>query len=143
LSRIQQGTARVQPNACEGKEKNIAQTGRKVIKLERGGISVSCSFNYSDDSKLMDAVAAFEALAETIRAGERLAHEHRFDRLALDAEIERLTNEITDGRALEPGNIAPILQSLAEDDRVIDRVRRKAQRLLSQSAEVSAPASPR
>jgi hypothetical protein len=143
LTRIEQGTARIQPDHCEAKEKNIAQTGRKTVTLERSGTNVACTFNYSDDAKLMDAVEAFEALAETMLSGERLAHDHRFDRLGLDAEMDRLTTEVAEGRALEPGNIAPVLQSIGEDDRVIDRVRRKAQRLLTQSAEASTPASPR
>lgn len=41
-----------------------------------------------------------------------------------------LEEEIKAGRAIEVGNIAPTLRSIAEDPRVIDRVRRKAARML-------------
>lgn len=137
LSRIQAGLGKVDGGKCETHEKHIAQTGMKTLTVERGGAPAACTFNYSDDAKLMDTVAAFEAMAETIQIGDRLAREHRFDRLGLDAEMELLTNELAEGRALEPGNIAPVLEAIAQDERVIDRVRRKAQRLLSQETEAS------
>jgi predicted nucleic acid-binding protein len=141
LARIAQGMARVRSGKCESSVKNIAQTGRKTFALEGDAAPASCTFNFSDDSKLMSAVDAFEALAETLRIGARLTYDHRFDRLGLDADMDRLVSEVGEGRALEPGNIAPVLQSVAEDDRVIDRVRREAQRLLTQSAEASASRS--
>ena len=132
MARVMGAIPRVQTGDCETREKNIAQTGHKTMIVEAAGSTSRCSFNFSGDSRLMDAVAAFEAVAETLQAGERLDHLHRFDRLGLDAEMDRLSEELADGRAVEPGNIAPVLRSLAEDDRVIDRVRRKAQRLLTQ-----------
>jgi hypothetical protein len=82
----------------------------------------------------MDATAAFEAIAETMQYGARLQHEHRFDRLSLDAEIDSLVAEAKEGRAIELQNIAPVLQSIVDDDRVIDRVRRKTARLLQDAA---------
>jgi hypothetical protein len=117
---------------CETKSKHLAQTGVKSIAYARPGSDVwaSCTFNYSDDKDLMEAVAAFQAIAETIQLGEKLEHTHRFDRLGLDAQLEFLTAEAKEGRAIELGNIAPVLQSIVEDERVIDRARRKAARLL-------------
>ena len=53
-----------------------------------------------------------------------------FDRLGLDSELEGLQNEVAGERALDLGNIAPVLQSIIADERVMDRVRRKAERLL-------------
>ena len=117
---------------CETKAKHIAQTGTKRLAYTMDGSDVwsSCTFNFSDDAAVMDAAAAFQAIAETLQYGARLQHEHRFDRLGLDAEMDSLISENKDGRAIELQNIAPVLQSIVDDDRVIDRVRRKAARLL-------------
>jgi hypothetical protein len=133
---------------CETKLKHLAQTGTKRLAYTMDGSDVwsSCTYNYSDDAALMDATAAFEAIAETMQYGARLQHEHRFDRLSLDAEIDSLVAEAKDGRAIELQNIAPALRSIVEDDRVIERVRRKAARMLQDAgvapASVTAAAAP-
>jgi hypothetical protein len=116
--------------------KNVAKTGEKTILYEESGKVAQCTFNYSDDAGLMDAIATFQAIAETMQRGERLQHDLRYDRLGLDAEMEALVAAKQSGSAIEIGNIAPILQALVEDDHVIDRVRRRAARLLQ---DVGAP----
>jgi hypothetical protein len=78
----------------------------------------------------MGATATFLAIADTMQRGERLQHELRYDRLGLDAEMESLVDAQKSGSAIEIGNIASILQTLVSDDHVIDRVRRRAARLL-------------
>jgi hypothetical protein len=129
----------VKESKCETHSKNIAQTGRKTIIFHSGGAAAQCEFNYSDDDRLNAAVSVFEAIAETMQYGARLQHEHRFDRLGLDAEMDSLISENKDGRAIELQNIAPVLQSIVDDDRVIDRVRRKAARLLQDAAPAPSP----
>ncbi len=126
---------------CETHTKGIAQTGRKTLQSFEGDEVRSCVFNYSDSDAINAATSVFQSMASTMEYGEQLAAKHRFDRLALDALMDSLVNEVKEGRAIEVQNIAPVLRSLAEDDRVIDRVRRKAARLL-QDAGVDAPALP-
>lgn len=129
---------------CESRARNLAQTGKKKLTYVYGAASNTCEFNYSDDETLMHVVAGFQAIADTMQYSPRLAHLHRFDRLGLDVEIENLVAAVKDGRAIEVGNIAPVLQSIVEDERVIDRVRRKAARLLQDaSSAVPAQASAR
>jgi hypothetical protein len=127
---------------CETRNKHLARTGQKSIAYARPGSDTwaSCTFNYSDDKALMDAATAFQAIAETIQTGERLEHTHRFDRLGLDAQLDFLTSEAKDGRAIELQNIAPVLRSIIDDDHVIDRARRKAARLLQDAAPAPATA---
>lgn len=139
LERVAQGERRAKSGRCQTHQKNIANTGEKTIRFISGDRTDACTFNFSDDSALMDATGAFLAIAETIQAGERLQHEQRFDRLSLDAEIDTLLTGIKNGSAIELGNIAPVLQSLVEDDHVIDRVRRKAARLLQDSGSSASP----
>jgi hypothetical protein len=137
--RLRSGYKAVVAASCETKMKHLAQTGAKHIAYASSGSDsvASCTFNYSDDKGLMDAAAAFQAIAETMQTGDNLAHSHRYDRLSLDAQLESLVGEVKDGRAIEIKNIAPVLQSIADDERVIDRARRKAARLLQ-----DAPAEP-
>jgi hypothetical protein len=139
LQRVRLGEHAAKSGKCETKAKKIAQTGEKTIRFEELGKVAECTFNYSDDQGLMDAIAAFQALAETMQRGERLQHDLRYDRLGLDAEMESLVEAKQSGSAIEIGNLTPILQALIEDDHVIDRVRRRAARLL-QDAGSSVPA---
>ena len=115
---------------CESKTRNIAQTGKKSVQWYDGDQYAECTFNYSDNARLNDIAATFMAIAQTIQVGDRLKHSLRYDRLGLDAEMDSLVEAVQAGRALEVQNIAPVLQALIDDDRVMERVKRKAAHLL-------------
>lgn len=119
----------VKSNRCESHRK-VAQTGLKTLRLVQGTVTAECTYNYSEEERVNTATTVFEAVAETMQYGDRLRSKLRFDRLGLDAEMEGLQTALTDGRALEVGNIAPVLQKIQNDDRVMERVRRKAAHLL-------------
>jgi len=70
-------------------------------------------------------------VAQTILEGARLEVLLQHDRLGLDQEMEFLTEEFQDGRAQEVDAIRDILERLAADDEVLDRVRKRAQNLLA------------
>ena len=130
----------VQSGKCETKLKNIAKTGKKTLSYRAEGstAAASCSFNYSDSDALNTLADTMLAVSETMQAGERIAQKHRYDRLGLDAELDVLTDEVRNGRALEIANIAAVLQSVANDERVMERVQRKAARLLQDAGAASA-----
>ncbi len=123
----------VKSQRCDGHNKNIAQTGLKTLRYMQGGIVSECTYNYAADDRVNAATAIFEALAETMQYGEKLSSKLRFDRLGLDVEMDNLQTALTQGRALEVGNIAPVLASIQNDDRVMERVRRKASHLLEKT----------
>lgn len=133
LDRLRLGEHAAKSGKCETRAKNIAQTGEKTIRYVDGDRTAECTFNYSDDAGLMGALATFEAIAQTMQHGERLQHDLRYDRLGLDSDMDALVAAKQNGSAIEIGNIAPVLQALVQDDHVIDRVRRKAARLLQDS----------
>lgn len=120
----------VESKRCDSHNKSIAQTGLKTLRYTADSGVFECTYNYSLDERVNDATEAFEAVAETLGYGERLRSKLRFDRLGLDAEMDSLQSAVAEGRALELSNIAPVLQMIENDDRVMDRVRRKADRLL-------------
>jgi hypothetical protein len=57
------------------------------------------------------------------------------DRLGLDAEMEFLSAAASDGRAQEFESIKGILERVAGDDAVLDRVRRRAREILARVGE--------
>lgn len=132
----------VEGGRCETHSKNIAKTGVKVLHYTGNGRDAQCTYNYSDDDRVNDATSAFEGLAETLQFGDRLRSKLRFDRLGLDSELDLLQTAITEHRALGIANIAPVLKSIASDERVMDRARHRAEQLLVQggaSLPVQAP----
>ena len=116
---------------CETGTKKLAQTGKKTLTLRRGGRTVSCTFNYSDDKRVQEAVNEFGAIEITVEEGPKLAHLRRFDRLGLDAEIGSFTDAVKAGRAIELGNISEVLRTLAGDGELMERVRNRATDLLA------------
>jgi len=129
----------IESGQCETHLKGIAQTGKKMLRSFDNDQVSECAFNYSDDAKVRDATDAFMAMVETLQMGEQLAHERRFDRLGLDATLDSLMDEVKAGRAIELQNIAPVLQGIVADERLMERVRSKAAHLL-ESAGVVGPA---
>lgn len=94
----------------------------------------SCTYNYSKDKEIQALGESVEGVAETILEGARLEVLLQHDRLGLDAEMEFLTDAAEDGRAQQIGAIRAILERLAQDDEVLDRVRKRARALLEHGA---------
>jgi hypothetical protein len=69
-------------------------------------------------------------MAATLDEGSKLERQYEHGRLTLDSEMEVLEEMVHDGRAIELENIAPILQTLAGDEAVLQRVQRRARALL-------------
>jgi hypothetical protein len=121
---------------CETKSKGLANMGLKAVTFSAGdGPEVHCTFNYTDNKTLGQALDYVIALAGTLQAGLELDRLHRFDRLGLDPAIQRLSDDVRQGRAVEMGAIRPTLESLVTDPALLDRVRARAQQLLDLAKE--------
>ncbi len=118
---------------CAAKAKNIADTGKKTLSYTGTDGAGSCTYNYSGNKDIEMLTNTFIAIAFTMDEGRRLAFLHQYDRLGLDAGMIELEREVTAGRALELGTIAPVLTSIAGDGAVMQRVRQQAARLLKQA----------
>ena len=130
LSLLTKPVATVSSGTCETHQKHVANTGRKTLSYALDAGTASCSFNFSDDRDVNAAASTFLAIQETVEMGAELARLHRYDRLGLDAEMEALQKAVQTHYAVEVENIAPVLESIANDDRVMQRVRRRASQLL-------------
>jgi hypothetical protein len=116
---------------CEDSEKNIAFQGTKTLEYEGPEGKGSCIYNWSKSPQINKLTDQFEAVAVTLEEGGKLEKQYEHGRLSLDAEIEFLDQSVRAGRATEVENIAPILQKLAGDEAVLQRVQRRAHGLLA------------
>ncbi len=121
---------------CESKAKNIANTGAKTISYSGPGGPAQCTYNYTEIKAVEALTNTFEGIAATLDEGRALELKHKYDRLGLDHEITLLIDAIHDGRAVEVGTIAPVLQALRDDPQVLERVRKRAAGLLDANPPV-------
>ena len=118
---------------CESHMK-VAFQGWKMLSYAGPRGSGSCTFNFSKDKEIQTLGDSLEAVADTIVEGARLELLLQHDRLGLDAEMEFLTEAVGDGRAQQVCAIQAILEQLAEDDSVLERVRKRARALLARGS---------
>jgi hypothetical protein len=119
---------------CASRAKNIADSGAKTLTYTSVAGTADCTYNYTEDKTIAFLTREFQGIAETLDEGRRIERDHRYDRLALDSDLQYLVAAAQDGDAVELGLIAPILQSLVDDPQVLERVRTRAAKLLAQAA---------
>ena len=116
--------------SCEDGGKNIAFQGTKTLEYEGPDGQGSCTYNWSKNGQIDKLTDQFEAIAATLDEGSKLQRQYEHERLSLDSEIEILEQMVGEGRAIEMEDIAPLLQTLAGDEAVLQRVQRHARSLL-------------
>ena len=119
---------------CESHSK-VAFQGTKKLSYAGPDGSGTCSFNFAKEKPVQDLSDTLEAVAATILEGARLERLRQHDRLGLDQEIQNFAEMTTDGRAAEIGAIREELQRIADDEALMERVRRKARELLAKAAK--------
>jgi hypothetical protein len=115
---------------CESRLK-VAFQGWKKFSYTGPDGQGSCTFNYSQDREIQALGDSLMGVAETLREGARLEMLLQHDRLGLDREMEYISDGAKDGRIVQIGAIREILERLAGDDEVLERVRKRAQVLLA------------
>jgi hypothetical protein len=119
--------------SCESHLK-VAFQGWKQFSYTGPQGNGSCTFNYSKDKEIQTLGESLQSVAETILEGARLEMLLRHDHLGLNAEMEFLTKAVGDGRAQQVRTIKEILERLAQDDGVLERVRKQARALLARGS---------
>lgn len=115
--------------ACESHLK-VAFQGTKKLSYTGPQGTGSCEFNYSRDAEIQGLGDSLVAVATTIVEGARLETLLQHDPLGLDEEIQNMKEAVDDGRAQQVCSIRKILQQLADNPAVLDRVRKRARALL-------------
>jgi hypothetical protein len=117
---------------CESHMK-VAFQGMKQLSYRGPDGTGSCQFNFSRDKEIQALGESLVAVAETIVEGARLETLLQHDPLGLDHETEYLVEAAGDGRVQQIGAIRGILERLADDDAVMERVRKRVRMLLARS----------
>jgi len=121
---------------CQAPHSHVAFTGKKTLAYTGPDGAGICIFNYARDNAINQAANNLMSVAYTLAVGAQLQREHRYDRLSLDAELGALQDMVRDGQALEVENIAPELESIANDDDVMNRARERARALLAEPTSI-------
>lgn len=119
---------------CAAKASHVAYTGDKTFSYQGPEGTGSCTFNYARAAPLQMLTSSLIAVARTLEEGRKLQALLAHDKLGLDAEVGELAAEQADGRALELGNITPVLHAIAADEQVLHRTRTRAQTLVDEAS---------
>jgi hypothetical protein len=119
--------------SCDDGAKNIAFQGTKTLQYEGPEGRGSCTYNWSKNAQIDKLTDQFQGVVTTLDEGSKLQRQYEHGRLSLDTELEFLEQLVHEGRAIELENIAPILQTLAGDEAVLQRVQRRARALLAEA----------
>jgi len=117
---------------CESHMK-VAFQGWKKLSYQGPDGSGSCTFNYSKDKEVQGMGESLVAVAAGILEGARLESLLQHDRLGLDKETEYLEEAAKDGRVQQVLTIREILERVADDEGVMERVRKRARTLLARA----------
>lgn len=117
---------------CESHLK-VAFQGWKTLSYSGPDGQGTCQFNYAKDREIQALGDTLVSVATTLTEGAKLESLLQYDRLGLDREMEYLTEAAGDGRAQQICVIRGILERLAEDPAVLDRVRKRARLLLAKA----------
>jgi hypothetical protein len=117
---------------CESHLK-VAFQGWKKLSYKGPEGTGSCTFNYSKDKELQELGDALLGVSTTVFEGAKLELLLEHDPLGLHKEMAFLVSAAEEGRARELCAIRGILARLAEDDHVMDMVRKQARQLLARA----------
>jgi hypothetical protein len=116
--------------SCESHLKVAFQGWKKITYAGPDG-EQSCEFNYSKNKEIQALGESMVAVASTIVEGARLELLLQHDPLGLDKEMDYLREASDDGRLQQMCAIREILTKLEDDPAVMERVRKRARTLLT------------
>ena len=112
-------------------KRNLASTGKKVLRYSTGARSTEATYNYSPIPAVQELTAIFQNMSTTLEFGRRLDFYHHHQKLALEEELKRM-EQMANSKSLEEVQaVAPILQSILADHSILNVSRVRAQRLLN------------
>jgi hypothetical protein len=135
LTRIFDLTKKAQyfEGAIDSKKKNIASTGQKTLSYKDGKRNTSATYNYSPIPSVEELTSIFQNLAITLEFGRRLEFDHRYEKLAINEELERMTEISTRNELGDVTVIVSTLKKIIDDPSVVNTARARAQRLLDRA----------
>jgi hypothetical protein len=108
----------------------IAFTGAKKLVYQDGQRQSAAAYNFSPMPAVQQITTLFQSVGATLEFGRRLAHDHRYQKLALDDEMKRIEDQARRGDLIELQAIRPVLQEIHDDPSVMNVVRARVQRIM-------------
>jgi hypothetical protein len=110
--------------------RKLAFTGAKKLAYKDGQRESAAEYNFSPLPTIQQLTTLFQSIAATLEFGRRLAHYHRYQKLALDDELKKMEDEARRGGLMEIPAVKPVLQEIHDDSSVMNVVRARAQRIM-------------
>lgn len=120
----------------DSRKKGLASTGMKKLAYKDSSRNTTAGYNYSTVAAVQQITQLFQSLSTTLEFGRRLEFFHRYQKLALAEELEKMEDEANRTGLEEVAAVVPILQSIAVDTSVINPVRARAQRMAERAGTV-------
>jgi hypothetical protein len=114
--------------SIDAKRKNIASTGEKTLTYVDAKKTTSATYNYSMVPAVQELTTVFQNLSSMLEFGRRIEYDLRYQKLALDEELQRMQEALT--APSDAAVVAPILEKIVNDSSVLNGARARAQRLL-------------
>jgi hypothetical protein len=110
-------------------KRRLANLGEKTFRYESGADASETTFNYTVNQTAVQLMQAFEGIARQEGHRQTLLHRLRFDRLGVNDALIALEADLRRGLIPEPARLAPVLDAVSNDSRVIDMARSRARAL--------------
>jgi hypothetical protein len=117
----------------DSKKKNLASTGEKTLSYTDGQRKTTANYNYSPIPAVEELTSVFQNLAITLEFGRRLEFDHRYQKLAINEELERMSDISSRNELGDVTVIASTLKKIIDDPSVVNTARARAQRLLERA----------
>jgi cell fate (sporulation/competence/biofilm development) regulator YlbF (YheA/YmcA/DUF963 family) len=108
----------------------LAFTGAKKLAYRDDQRNFTADYNFSTLPSVQQLTNLFQNVAATLEFGRRLAHYHRYQKLALDEELKQMQDQAEHGNLAELQAVRSILQEIFDDPSVINVVRARAQQIM-------------
>lgn len=111
-------------------KRRIANLGRKTFGYKRGNETYETTFNYTTNQAATQLMNIFEGLGRQQEHLALLERRVRYDRLGLNDALLRLEIDLNRKIIPEPERLLPVLETIANDTRVIEMARQRARALV-------------
>jgi hypothetical protein len=111
-------------------KRRIANLGEKTFRYQNGAESYETTFNYTTNATATQLLNIFEGLSRQQEHLTTLERRARYDRLGLNDALLRLEIDMNRRIIPEPERLLPVLETIANDARVIEMARQRARALI-------------
>ncbi len=111
-------------------KRRIANLGQKTLGYKRGSETYETTFNYTTNQAATQLMNIFEGLGRQQEHLALLERRVRYDRLGLNDALLRLEIDLNRKIIPEPERLLPVLETIANDTRVIEMARQRARALV-------------